>query len=174
MNKVARFEKVSYEQFEKDMLDCFPYMNLTKEKVENAYNNIKLPKRSTKGSAGYDFFLPFDIGFKPNEYVRLPTGIRCEMEEGWVLMLYPRSGLGFKYIERFANSTGVIDSDYAYADNEGHIHCKVKFGTYVRLEAGKAFMQGVFVPFGITVDDDADGVRVGGFGSTDRKDGDEL
>ena len=89
-------------------------------------------------------------------------------------MLYPRSGLGFKYIERFANSTGVIDSDYAYADNEGHIHCKVKFGTYVRLEAGKAFMQGVLVPFGITVDDDADGVRLGGFGSTDTKDCDEL
>ena len=62
MNKVARFEKVSYEQFREDWLKTFPYDN--EEHVEEIYNNIKLPKRSTTGSAGYDFYIPENFFIK--------------------------------------------------------------------------------------------------------------
>lgn len=167
MNRIAKFYKVSYEQFYKDWMECFP--GYSEDGVETIYNNIKLPKRSTTGSAGYDFFLPQKFVFNEGEYVTIPTGIRCEIAEGWMLECYPRSGLGFKNRMRLANTVGIIDSDYFVAENEGHIHCKVTVEKGVTLEADKAFVQGVFTPFGITVDDDATDIRTGGIGSTDRK-----
>ena len=78
---------------------------------------IKMPIRATKKSAGYDFFAPFDIYLKPNEDIKIPTGIRSYMQDGEVLIAVPRSGLGFKYYARLANTLGVIDSDYYYSDN---------------------------------------------------------
>ena len=103
----------------------------------------------------------------------LPTGVRAKMDEGWVLMLYPRSGLGFKYRLQLNNTVGVIDSDYFGAKNEGHIMLKLtndsREGKTLRAAAGEAVAQGVFVPFGITLDDDASAEREGGFGSTNRK-----
>ena len=94
------------------------------------------------------------------------------MEEGWVLKLYPRSGLGFKYRLQLNNTVGIIDSDYFNSDNEGHIMAKItndsKENKVLQLKAGDGFMQGIFVQFGITVDDEAEGVRNGGFGSTSR------
>ena len=102
--------------------------------------------------------------------VKIPTGIRVEMEEGWVLKLYPRSGLGFKFRLQLNNTVGIIDSDYFYSDNEGHIFAKLtndsKEGKVVCIEKGTGFMQGIFVEYGITVDDDAVELRNGGFGST--------
>lgn len=176
MNKVAKFEKVSYEQFEKDTLKTFPY--LTEEDIMIAYKNIKLPKRSTTGSAGYDFFLPFNILLPEDNAVVIPTGIRCKIEDGWVLKCYPRSGHGFKYGIRLANTVGIIDADYYNAENEGHIQIKLVNDSEAFQEKGRfndinlakeaAFCQGIFIPFGITVDDEADGIRVGGFGSTDK------
>ena len=77
MKRIARFEKVSFEQYKKDYFDTFN----TLENVEEIYNDIKLPKRATKGSAGYDYFAPFDIVLKPNETIKVPTGIRVYMEE---------------------------------------------------------------------------------------------
>ena len=134
------------------------------------YNNIKLPKRATKGSAGYDFYAPIEIMLKPNQTIKLPTGIRCEMSENWVLKNYPRSGLGFKYRLQLNNTVGIIDSDYFYSDNEGHIMAKITNDTNenknIIIETGTGFMQGIFVEYGITVDDAADGIRNGGFGST--------
>ncbi len=92
------------------------------------------------------------------------------MEQDWVLKCYPRSGLGFKYRLQLNNTVGIIDSDYFYSDNEGHIFAKLtndtNEGKTLVIPAGTGFMQGIFVEYGITVDDAAEGVRNGGFGST--------
>ncbi|MCM1328458.1 MAG: deoxyuridine 5'-triphosphate nucleotidohydrolase [Ruminococcus sp.] len=162
--RTARFEKVGFDRFFTDFTGLFP--NFTQEKIEGIYEKIILPKRATAGSAGYDFFLPADVDFAPGVSVTIPTGIRAEIREGWVLTLYPRSGLGFKHGFRLENTVGIIDSDYYGAENQGHIMAKISVSSAVSLGAGKAFMQGVFLPFGITYDDCADGERTGGFGSS--------
>ena len=169
MRRIARFRKVTFEQFKKDWMDTFEdwYSN---EEIVNIYNNIKLPQRATKGSAGYDFFAPIHIMLQPDETIKIPTGIRAEMEEGWVLKLYPRSGLGFKYRLQLNNTVGIIDSDYFYSDNEGHIMAKItndsKESKSIIVNMGDGFIQGIFLEYGITMDDNAEGVRNGGFGST--------
>ena len=131
---------------------------------------VRLPKRATKGSAGYDFFAPVGIVLAPGETMKVPTGIRCEMEYDWVLKLYPRSGLGFKYRLQLNNTVGIIDADYFYSDNEGHIFAKItndsNEGKTVEIPAGTGFIQGIFLEYGVTVDDDATEIRNGGFGST--------
>lgn len=169
MKKIAKFEKVSLEQFIQDWIDTFND-TYTETEIVNIYDNIKLPKRATKGSAGYDFYTPINITLRPNETIKIPTGIRCFIDEDWVLKLYPRSGLGFKYRLQLNNTVGIIDSDYFYSDNEGHIMAKITNDTNedknVIVEVGDGFMQGIFVQYGITFDDEADGIRNGGFGST--------
>lgn len=163
MKRIAKFERVSLSQFKDgcDRPDC-----------ESVYEALKLPRRATVGSAGYDFFAPFDITLAPGETAKIPTGIRVRIAEGWVLSLYPRSGLGFKYRLQLDNTVGIIDSDYYNSDNEGHIFAKItnnsNDGKTLTIGAGTAFMQGIFTEYGITEDDDADGVRNGGFGSTSR------
>ena len=168
MKKIAKFEKVGLKQFMDDWIDTFG--NRGDHIITEIYNNIKLPKRATKGSAGYDFFAPIDFTLKPHETVKIPTGIRCNIKEGWVLQCYPRSGLGFKYRLQLNNTVGIIDSDYFHSDNEGHIFAKLtndtNEGKTVDLKAGTGFMQGIFVEYGITVDDDVQTERNGGFGST--------
>ncbi len=168
MNRVARFEKVSLEQFEKDISDLMPHAS--REEIRLVYDAIRLPVRATVGSAGYDFFSPVPFALTPGETIRIPTGIRAGMEQDWVLMLFPRSGLGFRFRLQLNNTVGIIDSDYYYSANEGHIMAKItndsKEQKTISLKAGDGFMQGIFVPYGITVDDDACGVRNGGFGST--------
>ena len=143
------------------------------ERIREIYEKIKLPRRATSGSAGYDFFAPETIVLKPGETAKIPTGIRAEMEPEWVLKLYPRSGLGFKYRLQLNNTVGIIDSDYFYSDNEGHIFAKItndsREGKTVEIPEGTGFMQGIFLEYGITVDDTADAVRNGGFGSTTGK-----
>jgi len=162
--RVARFEIVSFEQF-KSAFD-----NLDDEKIKNLYDDLRTPKRATKGSAGYDFYAPFDITLKPGETVKVPTGIRDYMEENYVLKLYPRSGLGFKFRLQLNNTVGIIDSDYYYSDNEGHIFAKItndsNEGKVVSIAKGTGFIQGIFVEYGITFDDDVTSIRNGGFGST--------
>ena len=135
---------------------------------EKAYDGIKLPVRATKGSAGYDFFAPSAFTLWPGDTVKIATGVRCAMDEDRVLLIFPRSGLGFKYRLALDNTVGVIDSDYFGADNEGHIMIKMTNNGVRELSvaAGEAFAQGVFVRYGLTDDDDAEGVRTGGFGST--------
>ncbi len=161
MKRIARFEKVSPEQF---AAGC--------ERADSAaiYETIKLPKRATAGSAGYDFYAPYDVKLAPGESAKIPTGIRAYIEEGWVLKLYPRSGLGFKFRLQLNNTVGIIDSDYYNSDNEGHIFIKItndsNEGKTIEIPADTGFAQGIFVEYGITFDDDADGVRNGGFGST--------
>ena len=144
-----------------------------RKRIREIYEKIKLPRRATSGSAGYDFFAPERIVLKPGETAKIPTGIRAEMEPEWVLKLYPRSGLGFKYRLQLNNTVGIIDSDYFYSDNEGHIFAKItndsREGKTVEIPEGTGFMQGIFLEYGITVDDEADAVRNGGFGSTTGK-----
>lgn len=167
MQRIAKFMKVSKERFLIDWMDSF---SSTEEEAVKVYETIKLPKRATTGSAGYDFYTPVSFTLAPGETIKIPTGIRCEIADGWVLSLYPRSGLGFKFRLQLNNTVGIIDSDYFHSDNEGHIFVKLtndsNEGKTVTVEAGTGFSQGIFLPFGITVDDDADGVRNGGFGST--------
>lgn len=171
MYRIAKFHKVSLEQFMKDVKGDFP--QYSEEDIKDIYESIELPKRATKGSAGYDFYSPFSFSMEPGTTIKVPTGIRCEMAEDWVLNLYPRSGLGFKYRLQLNNTVGIIDSDYFYSDNEGHIMAKItndsNEGKTVELTSGTGFIQGIFLQYGITEDDDAQGVRNGGFGSTTKQ-----
>lgn len=130
------------------------------------WRRIKLPTRASSGSAGYDFYLPVSTLFNGGKSTMVPTGIRCRIEPGWMLALFPRSGLGFKYGMRLKNTVGIIDSDYYHAANEGHIMAKVDVDYGFVSEEGDRFMQGVFLPYGMTTDDAATGDRIGGFGST--------
>ena len=168
MRRIAKFHKVSEARFLEDWKDTFG--EVSTEEAREIYKGISLPVRATAGSAGYDFFAPVEVTLQPGETVKIPTGIRVEMEQDWVLKCYPRSGLGFKYRLQLNNTVGIIDSDYFYSDNEGHIFAKLtndtNEGKTLVIPAGTGFMQGIFVEYGITVDDAAEGVRNGGFGST--------
>lgn len=167
MERIAKFEQVSREQFIGDWLDTF---GGTEAAAERIYEKLKLPRRATKGSAGYDFYSPLDFSLQPGETIKIPTGIRAFMREDYVLMIFPRSGLGFKFRLQLNNTVGVIDSDYYNSDNEGHIFIKLtndsNEGKILTLAAGTGFAQGIFLPFGITEDDTVTEVRNGGFGST--------
>ena len=176
--EVAIFEKVSFGQFKKDWLNTFPewkdevdidYMDKV---IWNVWQNIKLPKRSTSGSAGYDFYMPCNLKIANLGAKKIPTGIRCNMNKGWVLQIFPRSGMGFKSGIHLANTVGIIDSDYYGSSNEGHIFIKLINDSALRsdimLEEGKAFCQGIFLPYGITDDDNSTAIRDGGLGSTSR------
>ena len=173
MKRVARFEKVSLQQFMEGWTDTFGPQE--PGGIEQIYDSIRLPRRATAGSAGYDFFAPAAITLKPGETVKVPTGIRVWMVPEWVVKCYPRSGLGFKYRLQLNNTVGIIDSDYYYSDNEGHIFSKLtndsREGKTVEISAGDGFMQGIFVEYGITLDDCVDNVRNGGFGSTTGQNG---
>lgn len=166
--RIARFEKVSPAQFWESFRD------FTADAGEAAavYETISLPRRATKGSAGYDFFTPVEIHLEPGGSMKIPTGIRCRMDEDWVLQIFPRSGLGFKYRLQLNNTVGIIDADYYDSDNEGHIFIKItndsREGKTLLIPAGQAFAQGIFLQYGITEDDDVEDVRNGGFGSTSR------
>lgn len=168
MNKILKFEKVSFEQFSADYSAVFGETDAAK--LREIYEGIAIPRRATAGSAGYDFFLPEAVCLPAGNTVLIPTGIRVQMPVGWVLFICPRSGLGFKFRFQLDNTIGIIDEDYYDSSNEGHIMAKLtndsREGKELRLEAGKAFIQGVFLPYGVTADDDAGGKRTGGFGST--------
>ncbi len=157
---IAKFTHVSEAQYAEAMQGraCLPL------------NEIALPKRATTGSAGYDFVSPLEVTVEPGETALIPTGIRAEMDPGWVLLLFPRSSLGFKYSLRLANTVGVIDSDYAFAKNEGHIMVKLRnpLSVPVPIGRGDRFCQGIFMPYGTAEEDEVTAGRVGGFGSTDR------
>ena len=163
MNRVASFMHVSPERFRADWADAFP--------GEAAPPLPDLPRRATAGSAGYDFFAPRAFSLAPGETLKIPTGVRARIDAGWVLMLFPRSGLGFRYRLQLNNTVGIVDADYFGAKNEGHIFIKLTNAgdRPLAVAGGEAFAQGVFLPFGLTLDDDAAGARQGGFGSTDGK-----
>ena len=134
-------------------------------------DEIPVPKRATAGSAGYDFVSPLDVTIEPDGSALIPTGIRAEMEPGWVLMLFPRSSLGFRHALRLSNTVGIIDSDYAFAKNEGHIMVKLRnpLAEAVTIGRGERFCQGVFLPYGTAEEvEGALAQRSGGLGWTGR------
>lgn len=171
MNRIAKFEKVSFDQFSKDFRNLNKNSTMSDRELNAVYDQIKLPARATKMSAGYDFYLPYEIELFPGEDIVIPTGIRAKIREDYALLIMPKSGLGFKSRLIVYNTAGLIDADYYYSDNEGHIQAKLLYDKRncqdkLSLPAGKSFVQGFFFPFGITEDDSAEGVRNGGFGST--------
>ena len=168
MNIAGKFEKVSSSRFRSDWADTFA--GESAEKIQKIYEEIRMPVRATVGSAGYDFYSPLDFVLTPGQTIKIPTGIRARIEDGWVLMIFPRSGLGFKFRIQLNNTVGIIDSDYYGSDNEGHIFIKItndsNEGRTLSLKKGDGFAQGVFLPYGVTSDDETAAVRNGGFGST--------
>ena len=155
----------SKEQFVKDWLEAF---HCTEEDAVEVYNSIELPKRGTLHSAGYDFFATYNIHLEPGAVIKIPTGIRAKMPPTYFLMIVARSGLGTKYGVCPRNEMAIIDADFFYSENEGHIMMvMVNNGDKpVDIDAGKGFCQGIFLPYHITIDDDAKEVRRNGFGST--------
>ena len=156
---MRKFERISEKEFLKD--------------VSNGnYEDILLPKRSTKNSAGYDFYSLYDFTIKSNEIVKIPTGIKVCMNENEFLGIFIRSSLGFKYNIRMCNQVGIIDTDYYNnKDNEGHIFvCLQNHGDkdFV-IKKGDRFVQGIFMPFLITDDDSTTSRRIGGIGSTNKE-----
>lgn len=166
--RVAKFQKVSSKQFLSDYMDM--YEDDRDYIIEGVHEKIKYPKRATAQSAGYDFYAPFDIELKPGETILITTGIKCKIDKGFVLKIYPRSSLGFKYEIMLANTIGIIDSDYYNnRNNEGHIMVKIvnrSKNKAMVLKEGEAFCQGIFEEYHLTYDDNAEGERVGGIGST--------
>lgn len=173
LRRIARFYKVSYEQFKKDWIDTFPDSEETDETIKNIYDSINIPTRSTRFSAGYDFKAPSSFTLAQGESIKIPTGIRCRMNNDYVLQIYPRSSLGFKYMFVPMNLVAIVDSDYYDSDNGGHIFMKMKNcgDKIIEINAGDAFCQGMFVNYGITEDDHAESKRNGGLGSTNKREG---
>ena len=165
MNK---FEKISKDQFDKD----FGFSEVINGRFyyfdDVNYEDIKLPVRATKYSAGYDFFAPLDITLNPGETLKIPTSVRVFLDTDKFLALVPRSGLGFKYRLQLDNTIGIVDADYVNSSNEGHIWIKVTNdgSKTMNVAKGEAFAQGIVMQYFVTEDDIADGVRDGGFGST--------
>lgn len=170
MNKIATFEKVSWMQFQSDWVDTFgDGKTIDMESVKSIYKNIRLPKRATSGSAGHDISIPFEITVSSGCTLKIPTGIRCKIDEGYVMFIFPRSSLGIKKGLKILNTIPVIDSDYYEADNEGHIFICIKndSNTVMKLKSGDNVVQAVFVPYGIADEEEINAIRTGGIGSTD-------
>lgn len=152
IKRIAKFEVISDKQ--RSHYECMEH--------------VSLPTRATEGSCGYDIKAPFKIVLNPGQEMIVPTGLRAKIFPGWFMMVTPKSGLGCNYKVRLNNTVGIIDSDYYKSDNEGHIFVKISNEGLKKLEVeeGKAFCQGIFIPFGITTDDEVSTKRNGGFGST--------
>lgn len=160
---MRKFEVISKSQFDIDFKD-----------FDVSYDDLMLPKRNTKYAAGYDFYLPYDLEIKPNEIIKIPTGIKVLMNEDEFLGLYVRSSLGFKYNIRLCNQVGIIDHDYYNnMDNEGHMFVKLKNegNEVVKFKKHDRYVQGIFQKFYL-VDDEDEIIeeRIGGFGSTNKGD----
>lgn len=162
-----KFHKVSFRLFQESYKEDNKFLQ---EEIKNIYDDIKLPKRATSSSAGYDFYSPYSFKLEPKETIKIATGIRVSMEDDLVLLIFPRSSLGFKYRLMLENTVGVIDSDYFLSDNECHIFVKITNHSNKTLEIkkGDAFVQGIFIKYYTTIDDDTNEIRNGGIGSTNK------
>ena len=162
-----RFERISSEQFLRDFL----YFGVS-------YKDLKLPKRATRKSAGYDIYSPIDFELKPLQTINIPTGVKVNLDDDKCLMIFPRSGQGFKYKVQLYNTVGIIDADYYNnIKNDGHIWVKLyndsPSGETLVVKAGDAICQGVILPYFCVEDDEADAERTGGLGSTSNNSSDD-
>ena len=170
MRKVAKFEKISWGQFQKDYVDTFGEgKTINMDDIRKIYDDIKLPCRKTRFSAGHDISIPFNITLPSKEKLMIPTGVRCKMDTDYVMIIAPRSSLGIKKGLRISNTIPVIDSDYYDADNEGHIFVSVinDGKEPIKFKVGDNIVQALFVPYGIADDNVVTAERTGGIGSTD-------
>lgn len=162
---MRKFEKISEEQFKKDFAD-----------FDTKYDEIKLPVRKTMYSAGYDFYLPFDIKLEQNQTIKIPTGIKVQMNKDEFLGIYIRGSIGFKYNVRMCNQVGIIDADYYNNnENEGHMFIRIQNEgeNKISFKKGDRIAQGIFQKYYIVDDDDdVEETKQGGFGSTNK--GDEI
>lgn len=166
-----RFELISFNEYKKTVAEEFK----TKNGILSyqSYDELKIPRRATQGSAGYDFFSPISFKLKAGHTIKVPTCIKCSLNQGNVLMLFPRSSYGFKFRMQLDNTVGIVDQDYYNNEsNEGHIFIKItndsKSDKILTVNKGDAFAQGIIMPFIVTDDDDATTLRTGGIGSTSK------
>lgn len=163
---MRKFEVISNKQFNKDF-----------KNIDAKYSDLITPKRSTNHSAGYDFYLPYDLTIQPNQVVCIKTGIKVSLNNDEFLAIYIRSSLGFKYNIRMCNQVGIIDSDYYNnIDNEGHILIKLKNegDNTITLKKNDRFVQGIIQKYYLIEDEkEIENIRVGGIGSSGRRDKDE-
>lgn len=158
------FEKISFKQFACDIKDD-----------KNVYEAYELPKRSSKSSAGYDFFAIEKVIIKPGQIVKIPTGYKAYFQDDEALFLIVRSSMGFKHNIRLCNQVGLVDADYYNnPKNEGHMYVALQNeGTEdFIIEKGDAYCQGVFMKY-LTCGDEVSSKRTGGIGSTNKKEGEK-
>ena len=156
---MRKFEKISFEQFKKDVYDD-----------RDLYDSYELPRRGSKNSCGYDFFALEDMVLQPGEIKKIPTGYKAKFNEDEMLMLVVRSSMGFKYNVRMCNQVGIIDSDYYNnSDNEGHMWVSLQNegNKDYEIKKGTAYCQGIFVKY-LTCGDEVESSRVSGIGSTNK------
>ena len=169
MKRIAKFKKVSFDQFMKDSKKLL--YDYGEEEMAHVYASIMLPRRATSGSAGYDFYTPYEVALHPHDKIIIPSGIRCEIEDGYMMLGVVRSSMGIKNDINLSNTCMVLDSDYFFADNEGHIIISLEnpSSSNVQLPEGKAFCQGIVVNYEIPDGAESEAERSGGFGSTDSR-----
>ena len=145
---------------------------IIRDKDDEYKTCLKLPKRSTKKSAGYDFFAVNDIVCKSHEITFVPTGVKAKMEDDETLLLFNRSSNPKKKGLIILNGVGVIDADYyGNESNDGHFY----FQYYnvldhdIVIHKGDVIGQVIFQKYLLCDNDCATGKRIGGFGSTDKK-----
>lgn len=189
MKDVGIFKKVTKREFGAAFRHIYPNFDFDTKTMDAMYDTVNIPERKTFGSAGYDFVTPFPFTLYPGCKIIIPTGIRVEiLKEEWMLTVVPKSRTAHSSI-RFSNTIGIVDPDYYHADNEGHIRIILEmpktdeqmyqpiacFGKNLMMhteplqfKAGDGIGQGIFLPFGITANEDTTNmcVRTGGFGST--------
>ena len=156
------FEKISFQQFKNDIEDN-----------KELYDEYSLPRRSTKYSAGYDFFSLYNFVLKPGEIKKIPTGVKVNMNTDEMMMLVVRSSMGFKYNIRMCNQIGIFESDYYNnPSNEGHAWLKLQNEgeeDFV-VKKGDAICQGIFTKFlTVTNEEEIENERTGGIGSTNKE-----
>jgi len=155
--KYRGFEKISFDQFKKDIKDD-----------RELYNNYQVPDRNSKYSAGYDFYLIENIIINPGETLKIPTGIKSYMQSNEVLFLIVRSSTGCKYNVRMMNQVGVVDKDYYNnKSNEGHLFVFLQNQSSEQfiLNANTKYIQGVFTYYLLADNDNVEDERIGGFDS---------
>lgn len=163
---MIKFKKVNKENYEQAIISQAEETFLIDYR-KGCYEDIILPKRATKGSAGYDFFAPYGVTIKTNTWHTMPLGIKFETDRNDIVLLcLPRSGLGFKYNFQIINTVAVIDSDYQFAKNDGQIIIKFKTNQDITIEKGQAILQGIFTTYLLVDEDNVENERIGGFGST--------
>lgn len=171
MNKIADFEKISYVQFQSDYTNIFGQgKTINMDSVRKIYDNIKIPERKTKYSAGHDISIPYEITLSSNDKMLIPTGIRCKIDENYVMLIVPRSSMGIKHGLRLSNTIAVIDADYYSAENEGHIMISVinDSNKPIKFKSGDCICQAIFVPYGVADQEEVTTERAGGIGSTSK------